>query len=113
MVCQFNHFVALAMATIATSTAAEEVDVVTTASLLELAATDYERGHWREAFAAFSALADRCEAEPARIAVLMWRHGPALYRIEFSASREQLQRWAQLAADAKQTGCIASTRRGI
>ncbi len=112
MTCKFHDVIALAMATIAGAADAQQAGIATTASLLELAATDYERGHWREAFAAFSVLADRCEAEPARIAVLMWRLGPALYRTEFSASPEQLQRWAQLAAAPKLTGCIASTTHG-
>jgi hypothetical protein len=42
----------------------------------------------------------------------MWRFGPALYRTEFSASPDQIQRWVRLAADAKVTASIASTRRG-
>jgi hypothetical protein len=108
-----DPLVTLAMATIAGLASAQESGVATTASLSELAATDYERGHWREAFAGFSALADSGEPEPARIAVLMWRYGPKLYRISFAASPEQLQRWSQLAAGAKVTGCITSTRRAF
>jgi len=108
-----NSLIAIAMASIAGLASAQEAGVAATASLCELAATDYERGHWREAFAGFSMLADRGETEPARIAVLMWRHGPTLYRFNFAASPEQLQRWAHLAASAKGMGCIAPTRCGL
>jgi hypothetical protein len=106
-----NLFAALAMATVAGVAVAQETSVTVTPTLFALAATEYEHGHWLEAFAAFARLADRCEAEPARIAVLMWRHGPMLYRAEFEASREQIQRWARLAAGTKETGCVASTDR--
>jgi hypothetical protein len=105
-------FVALATATLAAVAGAQETDVPKAPLLLELATVDYERGHWPEAFAAFATLADLGEAEAARIAVLMWRFGPALYRTEFSASPDQIQRWVRLAADAKVTASIASTRRG-
>ena len=106
-----NLLVALVMATVVSVAGAQEISVITTPTLLALATTEYEQGHWREAFAAFATLADRCEAEPARIAVLMWRYGPMLYSADLSASREEIQRWAQLAAGAKVTGCVASTSR--
>lgn len=106
-----NLFAALAMATVAGVAVAQETSLAAPPSPLGIAVTEYEHGHWREAFAAFAALADRCETEPARIAVLMWRHGPMLYRAEFDASREQIQRWAQLAAGAKVTDCVASADR--
>lgn len=106
-----NLFSALAMATVAGVAAAQEIGLTATPALLALAATEYEHGHWRQAFAAFATLADRCEAEPARIAVLMWRHGPMLYRAEFNASLEQIHRWAQLAADSNGAACLASTDR--
>lgn len=108
-----DSLVAIVMATIAGLASAQDPGGAATASLLELAATEYERGHWREAFAGFSKLADRGEAEPARIAVLMWRHGPMLYYINFSASPEQLRRWAHLAASANEMACIAPTRCGL
>lgn len=111
MTCHSNLLVALAIATVAGVAGAQETGVTTAPTALALAASEYEHGHWREAFAVFAALVDRCEAEPARIAVLMWRHGPSLYRAEFDASREQIQRWARLAAGATVTGCVASTDR--
>ena len=57
----------------------------------------YENCHWQEAFAAFAALADHGQPEAARIAVLMQRHGPALYHITFLADAEKVRRWSLLA----------------
>ena len=56
----------------------------------------YENCHWQEAFAAFAELADRGRPEAARIALLMWRYGPALYRSAFSADAERRRRWSLL-----------------
>lgn len=104
--------VAMAAATLTGLAGAQEAGVATTASLFEIAATDYERNHWHEAFAGFCMLADRGEPEAARIAVLMWRHGPLLYRTSFVARPEQLQRWTQLAAGAHVAGRDNRARSG-
>lgn len=63
---------------------------------LEQARADYDAGRYRQAFDAFSRLADRGDAEAARIAVLMARHGPRLYGDDFTVSAEQATRWTSL-----------------
>lgn len=56
----------------------------------------YENCHWQEAFDAFADLADLGNPEAARVALLMWRHGPALYRSAFRADAERRRRWSLL-----------------
>ena len=68
------------------------------AERFDRAVAAYEASHWPEAFAAFAELAGRGHADAARIATLMWRHGPALYRVSFRAREEQLNRWLDVAA---------------
>lgn len=58
----------------------------------------YERNHWPAAFTALSRLADAGEAEAARIATLMWRHGPALYGSRLTPSDAQVGRWVAIGA---------------
>ena len=58
----------------------------------------YDANHWPQAFAEFAELAGRGHADAARIAALMWRHGPALYRLSFRAGEEQVNRWLDVAA---------------
>ena len=74
----------------------------------------YERNHWNEAYAAFTGLADRGDAEAARIALQMWRHGHALYRMTFSANAQQVERWQRLSAcgaDPSGSACLQALRR--
>jgi hypothetical protein len=56
----------------------------------------YERNHWDQAYADFTALADKGHAEAARIALQMWRHGPALYQRSFAANAHQVARWSRV-----------------
>jgi hypothetical protein len=56
----------------------------------------YEIGHFREAFAGFSQLADEGHCEAARIARQMVRYGTALYPAPFHAEPERLARWQRL-----------------
>jgi hypothetical protein len=56
----------------------------------------YEIGHFQEAFAAFSRLADEGHCEAARIARQMVRYGSALYPTPFHAEPERLARWQRL-----------------
>lgn len=56
----------------------------------------YDRNHWPDAYRAMSALAARGHPEAARIALQMWRHGPALYGRTFSADAAQVDAWTQL-----------------
>lgn len=70
----------------------------------------YERNHWPAAFTALSRLADAGDAEAARVATLMWRHGPALYGSTFTPSAEQVGRWwAARATGARDHGEREST----
>ena len=75
-------------------------DLATSDSRFESALADYEFGRWQESWAAFASLADLGLPEAARIATLMWKNGPVLYRTGFSASNEQVQRWSSLASAA-------------
>ena len=73
----------------------------------EAAQEAYERSHWAAAYDGFAALADRGHAGAARIALLMVRHGPALYGQAFSAGAQRLQRWSALASCAEGGGAGA------
>jgi hypothetical protein len=63
---------------------------------LEQAHADYEAGRYPQAFAAFTHLADQGDAEAARMAVLMSKHGLWLYGESFSLSASQVWRWTAL-----------------
>ena len=74
----------------------------------------YERNHWYAAFATFARLADSGHPAAARIAVLMWRNGPALYRTDFAASPAQVERWAsagRCGIDAGDATCAVLVQR--
>jgi hypothetical protein len=67
----------------------------------------YERNHWATAYAAFVRLADEGDADAARIALLMHRHGAALYGSAFEATPAQRQRWSALQrCDASCAGAV-------
>jgi hypothetical protein len=66
-------------------------------TLLDAARLAYEECHWMEAFDAFATLADSGQPEAARVAVLMWRQGPTLYRTAFRADADAVRRWSLLA----------------
>src|SRR4051812_21753325 len=53
----------------------------------------YDEGRWEAAYRTFAVLADGGNTEAARIAWLMHRHGPALYRTALPASDAQRMRW--------------------
>ncbi len=57
----------------------------------------YHDDRYTSAFGKLATLADSGHQESARIALLMLRHGPGLYRSQWSATREQVQLWLQLA----------------
>ncbi len=59
---------------------------------------DYEDSHWSVAYARFAKLADSGNAEAARIALLMVRHGPQLYGQGWRAPQSQVEQWLNLAA---------------
>ncbi|MBL8325691.1 MAG: hypothetical protein JNJ89_12120 [Rubrivivax sp.] len=60
----------------------------------------YEDCHWPQAFEGFARLADAGDAEAARIAALMARHGPALYGRAFEVQPPRLARWRDAAVVA-------------
>jgi hypothetical protein len=70
--------------------------VTETEAAFENARTAYECSHWHQAYTAYAALADRGQAEAARIALQMWRQGPRLYGTTFAIDDAQAQRWARL-----------------
>lgn len=73
----------------------------------------YERNHWPEVYQMMSALAARGHPDAARIALQMWRHGPALYGRSFTASSAQVERWTQLwgcGGDATGRACEIAMR---
>jgi|GEM_PF-1703177 len=79
----------------------------------DAALVEYERNHWPQAFAALSALADRGHTEAARMALQMWRYGPALYGREFVATSRQVEAWARgwgCGGDATSHSCELSQR---
>lgn len=57
----------------------------------------YHEDHYAAAYSRLAELADAGHAESARIALLMLRHGPGLYASQWSAPRERVQRWLDLA----------------
>ena len=63
---------------------------------LEQARADYEDGRYRQAFDAFTRLADHGDAEAARLAILMARYGSRLYGEEFVVTASQSRQWAIL-----------------
>ncbi len=88
--------VIVVLALIAGAAAAQPTQRSDTDQAFAAAMVAYERNHWDAAYAALSALADRGNPEAARIALQMWRHGPALYRMSFAASAQQVDHWARV-----------------
>lgn len=58
---------------------------------------EFKQGRRTAAYGEFARLADRGDAESARIALLMYRHGEELYGTAWGASQPQLDRWTALA----------------
>ena len=55
----------------------------------------YKRGDWAHAFAALAALADLGHVPASRLGLLMLRYGTDWFRTPFSATPEQVARWAR------------------
>ena len=55
----------------------------------------YKSGDWAHAFAALAALADLGQVPASRLALLMLRYGTGWFRTPFSATPEQVARWAR------------------
>ncbi len=70
----------------------------------------YERNHWDEAYTALAQLADRGHPQAARMALQMWRFGQKLYRMDFSASPAQPERWTRMWPCASGAAAPACTK---
>ena len=55
----------------------------------------YHAGDWAHAFAALAALADLGHVPASRLALLMLRYGTGWFRTPFSATPDQVARWAR------------------
>lgn len=55
----------------------------------------YTAGDWAHAFTALAALADLGHVPASRLALLMLRYGTGWFRMSFSATPEQVARWAR------------------
>lgn len=64
----------------------------------ETAREEYDRCHWELAWREFSRLADEGHAESARLALEMWRYGPALFGRAFVPDADRVARWRAQAA---------------
>jgi len=84
------------IASVATlATAAPEDDSFATAM------QNYDDCHYTVAFQSLAALADGGHAGAARIAFLMVRFGPQLYGSQWSASPNQIDKWARMASESR------------
>ena len=98
----------LVLALLAAMACTAGIAQTTAPATMDAAMDAYERGHWDEAYRAFGALADAGDGEAARIALLMQRHGPALYARDFAASPMQRAAWrAALLRDGLRTAAKA------
>jgi hypothetical protein len=75
----------------ATNTRTVQVD--TPAQRFDHAMRHFETGHWHEAFAELSVLANRGHPVAARIALMMVRRGTSLFGGTFTATREEQAFW--------------------
>ncbi len=57
----------------------------------------HKLGNWSHSYGRFAALADAGNAEAARIALFMLRHGSDMYGLEWGASQPQIEQWTKLA----------------
>jgi hypothetical protein len=71
----------------------------------------YEAGRWEEAFRRHADRADAGDAASARIALLMWRHGRALYRQPFEATPSQRAAWLAVVTEQRHVALACETHR--
>lgn len=84
-----------AVEAIATTTPA--TPVTSSDATFKQAMEQHKLGNWSHAYGRFSALADGGDAEAARIALFMLRHGSDMYGLEWGASQPQIDQWTKLA----------------
>jgi hypothetical protein len=63
----------------------------------DAALAEYKAGQRTAAYGHFARLADAGDAESARIALILLRHGPEMAGTAWGASQPQIDRWMQLA----------------
>lgn len=61
---------------------------------------DFRAGRYASAYARFASLADAGHAPSAQVALLMVRHGPALFGSDWFATPAQQMRWNALVVNA-------------
>jgi hypothetical protein len=76
----------------------------------EVAMQAYEDGHYAAAYGRFVRLADGGDAEAARIALAMHRHGLQLYGSQWGAEPQQLRAWLAAASGAG-AATVATVKR--
>ncbi len=77
--------------------------------LFDEASRLYRAGQWAGAYGRFIVLADRGNAQAARMALAMHKDGPVVYGRQWDASPEQLHAWERSAAQA--AAPLVSTNR--
>lgn len=68
----------------------------------------YRQARWAGAFGRFCTLADRGNADAARLALLMVRYGPQMHGSAWTASQPQIDHWLALTAKTRPTPVIAA-----
>lgn len=63
----------------------------------EAAMVLYENSHWSRAYVVLAKLADDGDERASQVALLMARHGPSLYGLEFPMTAQQAAAWARRA----------------
>lgn len=81
----------------AAAATSSSIDAARSEALFNEAMELYSVGRWSAAYGRFAALADQGNAEAARIALLMLRHGAKLYGRDWGASQPQINQWMTLA----------------
>lgn len=61
------------------------------------AVQQYRNGRFADAYGRFLVLADRGDADAARVVLFMYRFGPSLYGAHWDAHQEDIAFWTQLA----------------
>lgn len=76
-----------------------KADTPASDSAMKTAMEHYRQGKFSTAYGQFSKLADQGNAEAARIALIMLRHGRKMHGTEWGASQPQIDVWIRLASE--------------
>jgi hypothetical protein len=66
-------------------------------SSFDMAVQDYRDARWSSAYGRFYELANNGDANAARIALFMVRHGKLLYKSDWDATEDDVELWTRLA----------------